>query len=270
VEAAKPTQLDTNSTLDGSLSASAWLQHSRDHSDVAGESTSIPTLSTAAMYERMRRFAWIFSSLLAVSSARTTLLETAGGRLQVQKIPSSTTTAGLVTIITSPGTPSLLIPEQTSTDDDAVLCLESTEPPCISCRGLTLSANDDGSSLATTCSLLAQALILDGVTVGDVQAGLQQSRHARTLTALFRAKVQLATQTTTTRQLLILGILGGIDNDDVDVPTVEKNVKALYKASAVEVMGAMSFDEAYDLQVVSVQSKEDAKAVRLNRTFTIR
>jgi hypothetical protein len=202
---------------------------------------------------------------LHIAAGRVALLDTAAAGLQNlgSIAPQS---IGVVTVISSPGTPSALIRDEPENTSDAVLSMDTSNLSTILlyCRGSTLggTSQDERTSLAL-CSLVSGALIVDGVTTGDVQAGLQNSRHARTLTALFRSRIKLVEDKSATKQLLIIGMVDSADteNDTALVATIVKDIKALYKASAVEKKGAPSFEDAYDLKVISVASSGQAKAV---------
>jgi hypothetical protein len=202
-------------------------------------------------YGRMR-FLYAVLTLLASAEAGHPLMDSAGGlRL---KIPSISTSIGVVSVISSPGTSSHL----TSSDD--VLSLESDDNPLLVCRGATLSgtSNVERSALAT-CSLVSGAILVDGITEGDVEAGWKNSRHARTLTALFRARLVLEKET---RQSLILCIKGEIDQSAE--AAVRSEVKALFDAAAAETEGKVSVQDLYDVSIVSVKDEEGAKVVRLS------
>jgi hypothetical protein len=187
--------------------------------------------------------------LLGFASAGNILMDSSGGlRL---KIPTVSTSQGVVTVISSPGTSSLL----TSADD--ILSLESEEPACLTCRGATLSGTStvEGSALATS-SLVSGAILVDGITEGDVEAGWSNSRHARTVTALFRARVALESKS---KQSLILCIRG--DVDDATKRSLESEVKALFDATVTETKASVLFGDMYDFSVVTVGSEVDAKEV---------
>lgn len=177
------------------------------------------------------------------------LMDSAGGlRL---KIPSISTSTGVVSVVSSPGTSSFLV----SSDD--VLSLESEDSPLLVCRGATLSgtSNVERTALAT-CSLVSGAILVDGITEGDVEAGWRNSRHARTLTALFRARIALEPDG---KQSLILGIKGQIDSSGES--TLRSEVKALFDATAAESEGKVSFSDFYDISIVSVVDEACAKEV---------
>jgi len=172
----------------------------------------------------------------------------------LRPIPDVSSAGGIVTVITSPGTPSLL-----SEESPDVLALQSQDPPTLICRGAMLSGTSDAerTSLAT-CSLAADTIVLDGITAGDVEAGLRDSRHSRTLTALFRARVKLEEEKPQ-RQTLILAISG--DDSSIDEGQLVSEIKALYKAAVVEKKNAANFEDRYDIQIESVNSSLEADKV---------
>jgi hypothetical protein len=198
---------------------------------------------------KMMRIILPFLSLIVSVSAGSLLMDTAGGlRL---KIPSISTAQGVVAVISSPGTTSLL----TASDD--LLSLEAESPPCLTCRGATLSGTSaaERSALATS-SLVSGAIMVDGITEGDVEAGWRNSRHARTLTALFRARITLDTSF---KQTLILCVKGEVDV--ASESALKTEVRALFDATAAETEGKANFNEFYDVLVVSVTNAEEAKEV---------
>lgn len=117
------------------------------------------------------------------------------------------------------------------------MALKPSDPECVS---------------IALCSLTAAALVLDGITEGDVEAGLKNSRHAVTLTAIFRAKITLdksEEDASSSKQALILYVDGEISG------SLEKEIigeiSSLYLAAAAEKKDFPSFDTVYDLQIVS-------------------
>jgi hypothetical protein len=154
---------------------------------------------------------------IVVAAGTTTGLIDASGVLRVQSISgeegsSGAGGGGLVAIVTSPGTSnSRLLPAETdeavSNDNTQCLWLQqqsssstTTTSPCnlLICRGATLSATSEAERISlSTCSLVADSVILGGITRGDLQTagagggGIRDSRHGRTLTALFRARICL-------------------------------------------------------------------------------
>lgn len=188
------------------------------------------------------------------------LMDTSGGlRLKIPTIP---TNDGVVAIITSPGSMQSLLTSQQN--DDNVLALEDN---MLICRGATLQSMTAASksALALT-SLVANAIVVDGITVGDVMAaGWKNTRHARTLTALFRARLALDTAAAAAaekKQTLVLCVKTAAEKlGDVE-KTLMNEVKALFEATAVEAKAtSASFGELYSVVVKSVTSEEEAAEV---------
>jgi len=177
----------------------------------------------------------------------------ASGSLRL-KIPDAKTSQGVVSIVFSPDTKSFL------TDSDDILSLESTDPPCLVCRGATLSGKSvaEGSALSTS-SVVSDAILIDGITRGDVEAGWSNSRHARTVTALFRARLSLSSAS---KQSLIFCVHAEITESEILHLLGE--AKSLFAATAAEVKSDASFSEMYDISIVSVDSKMDADTALSN------
>jgi hypothetical protein len=202
----------------------------------------------------------------------------------------------MVTIVTSPGTPrssSLLLQAETEStvSSDITHCLwlaeqdDSTSPCLLICRGATLSATSDAERISlSTCSLVADSVILGGITLGDFQGGtagaggIRDSRHGRTLTALFRARIRLegdsknaadaaaegdatedsepvAAATTTKRQTLILPLPPSDDDDEINLEALKSEIESIFLDVSIEKDGGgaptKTFDEMYTLELMS-------------------
>jgi hypothetical protein len=127
------------------------------------------------------------------------------------------------------------------------------------CRGATLQSMTTAqkSALALT-SVVANAIVMDGITVGDVMAaGWKNTRHARSLTAVFRAR--LALEAASEKQTLVLCV------KSASLEAIEKKlleeVKALFEATAVEAKTGASFGDLYRVVVKSVTSEAEAQEV---------
>ena len=145
------------------------------------------------------------SVVLVVEAAPslTKLMDAATGN--IQSIPGEAV-SGITTVVTSPGTPSRVLSSSSAIpsdkDVDSVL-LAALDEGTLVCRGATLgtattmgdAAQDDEELTCralAVCALVSDCLVIDGVTVGDVESGLRNSRHARTLSALFRSRLMTA------------------------------------------------------------------------------
>eukprot|EP00532_Pseudo-nitzschia_australis_P012442 CAMPEP_0168220074 /NCGR_PEP_ID=MMETSP0140_2-20121125/8990_1 /TAXON_ID=44445 /ORGANISM="Pseudo-nitzschia australis, Strain 10249 10 AB" /LENGTH=536 /DNA_ID=CAMNT_0008148679 /DNA_START=242 /DNA_END=1852 /DNA_ORIENTATION=- len=199
----------------------------------------------------------------AITSPQYTLMDATGG-LRLNKIASSgvSTVDGVVSVITSPDTESLLVATALDEDGASVLAFSGDVPQLI-CRGATLSGTSaaERSALAIT-SLVSDVIVLDGITEGDVQAAQfgKNTRHARTLTALFRARLASSSDAPASKQELIFCIKSSSGNlfDDV----LAQEVRDLFEATAAEVKDSQtSFDDLYRVKVVSVTSDEEASQI---------
>ena len=175
------------------------------------------------------------------------------------RIPEIAASKGVVAVIASPGTTSLL-----SSSDDVLSLEDASKNPYLSCKGATLSSTttSERNSLATT-SVVADAILVDGVTLGDIEAGWKSSRHARTLALLFRARVL---SESSSKQTMIICVKGEVDS------SLEKALKSevadLFDATAEEkAKGDLSLGDLYDVKVVSITTASEAKEVCGHRSY---
>ena len=193
----------------------------------------------------------------------------ASGGLRLNNIaPSDISTAdGIVSVITSPGTESVLVSSITENDGPSILEISSSsddDTHLLICRGATLRGTSaaERSALAIT-SLVSDAIVVDGITEGDVQAAGfgKNTRHARTLTALFRARLTfLESSEVAKRQALILCVKS--KSDDSFDTVLEQEVRTLFEATAAEAKESdASFDDLYEIKVMFVTTSEEARTV---------
>lgn len=198
-------------------------------------------------------FVACFFASLATSALAGQVVLDESSHLKTSSIPSSTTSDALVAVISSPDNPS----KSSLPSPKSFLSLESA---CLACRGPTLSLKPldlEWRSIAL-CSLTAAVLVLDGITDGDVEAGIKNSRHGVTLTALFRAKAMLAENPT--KQTIFLYVNGEVPESAERKLMLD--VQSLFSAAVAETK-EVSFDKAYGIQVVSSQTKT-GEEVRLS------
>lgn len=209
----------------------------------------------------------MLSSVNAISSPQYTLMDSSGS-LRLNQISSGASTSdGVVSVITSPGTDSFLV--SGDVEDACVLAFDGEETSLI-CRGATLrgTSASERSALAIT-SLVSDAIVIDGITEGDVQAAGfgKNTRHARTLTALFRARLSSSADASG-QQALVLCVKSASEDSFDDV--LAQEVRALFEATAAEATESnTSFDDLYDVTVVSVTNKEEASEVSSNWRWKI-
>lgn len=169
---------------------------------------------------------------------------------------------GTYVLVASPGTPSPLVSTGNDDVDDAGVPLSSASSDCLLCRGATLSGTSEADRLSLgTCSLVASAVIVDGVTVGDLQAGLADSRHGRTLTALFRARSQLlaagAASSSSSKQTLIVVVHGEENAFDKEAITTE--IQTVFQAVDAEKNDGASFEDMYEIFLMTAKDTEKVR-----------
>jgi hypothetical protein len=125
-----------------------------------------------------------------------------------------------------------------------------------------------------TASLVSNSIIVDGVTVGDVEAGLSyQTRHSRTISILFRSRLAAAataeSDETIPRQTLIFAIRSSSSDDESGIDLESRAMKGLqhtFDAIVVEsgLRKKLSLGDLYDVKVISVSNSGEAKEVSIN------
>ena len=213
---------------------------------------------------------------VAAATAMTELVDASTGKLQ--SIPGQAT--AIVTVIPSPGSPCRLLGTSNKEDASRVVLLASAQTTTRSsssdnvallvCRGATLTDDNDavGRCLAL-CGTVSDCLVVDGITLGDVE--LRHSRHARTLSALFRGRLLLMSsddsikqgQNQPQRQTLILSVQGYDPNrDPAFADAVQQDLEALFKATVAEgKQPTDSFLELYDLSIVPADLAEQVRMI---------
>jgi hypothetical protein len=211
---------------------------------------------------------------------------------------SGDVTSGIVTIVTSPGVPSLFLPpnveaeeEEVQQYDPALLSVWDTkkEGRILVCSGSTFTKGGRWSVPSSTssdvshasyvdptgtclqvCSSVSNVMVLEGVTLGDIvtEGGILYTRHARTLGTLFQSRIrrstvaeETTTTTTKTKQTLILAVAGtaASDNDNSDmIKRVAKDVQVLFQMATIGICG-QKFEDMYDLLVVPVSASTAAQ-----------
>jgi hypothetical protein len=205
----------------------------------------------------------------------TELMDVTTGKLQ--SVPGQA--AGIITVIPSPGSPCRLLGKKDERDASRVV-LASAEissnhdennnnVALLVCRGATLTSlldEDDDSTVGrclALCGTVSDCLVVDGITLGDTE--LRHSRHARTLSALFRGRVLLSSDDRsqgTQRQNLILSVQGyDPDRDQAFADAVQQDLEALFKAIVAERQGKKqppmdSFLEMYNVSIVPADLAE--------------
>lgn len=230
------------------------------------------------------------SVVFAAAAGMTELMDVTTGKLQ--SIPGQA--KSIITVIPSPGSPCRLLGNKKDEREASRVVLASAssssssssdnkdndkdEMALLVCRGATLTSqllNDDEDNTDATvgrclalCGTVSDCIVVDGITLGDVE--LRHSRHARTLSALFRGRVHSneGTPTTPPRQSLILSVQGYDPNrDQAFAEAVQQDLEALFQAIVAERQGKPppppvdSFREMYDVSIVPADLAEQVGIV---------
>lgn len=140
----------------------------------------------------------------SAASTAITLVDSSGA-LTKALLPSGG--GGIVALLSSPGTPTPLFfpPSSTSSSSNAMMInTVNVDEDGSVIRAPGASLEDSGSALArgmgaAAAASIASAVVMTGVTMADVEAGLDGTRHGRTLAELFAARVVMSTMTGSTR-----------------------------------------------------------------------
>ena len=189
------------------------------------------------------------ASASAASSAIT--LVDSSGALTKALLPSGG--GGIVALLSSPGTPTPLFfpPSSTSSSSNAIMInTVNVDEDGSVIRAPGASLEDSGSALArgmgaAAAASIASAVVMTGVTMADVEAGLDGTRHGRTLAELFAARVVMSTMTGSTRSeeadgggggapvvALTIAVQSGEDDDVLDADEILRCVGEIFDGVA--------------------------------------
>ena len=188
----------------------------------------------------------------AYAAAPITLINSAG-QVSRSSIPL-TSASGIVAVITSPGTPSLFggaVDNVSYSADGDVTIISS---PGATLSGTSPLSNGNGAAAA---SVAAGSIILSGITEGDLESSLDDTRHGHTLTNIFHVKLSKFEDTETSKVTLILAVPVHVDEENV-----VRDVESIFEAAKAEVGSEASFDDIYDIKVEVAADENDVKKVR--------
>lgn len=241
----------------------------------------------------------LFICLGAISSsyANISLLDRSG-YLRLNSLSDDTSdTGGVVAVIASPGTPSILVTQDAASSDP--LMFASGPPATLTCRGATLSSYGDNAWSATytateqqerislaTATLVAGSIVLDGITTGDIEAGLRDSRHGLTLAAIFRAKLWPTTVAdeaergggTTdynspgaggAKQTLVVPVMTKERLPISEEEKITREIGSMFSTAALEADSRRSFGELYDVKIIPYTSTEQVRVVNAPDSSTV-
>jgi hypothetical protein len=191
-----------------------------------------------------------------------TLIDSNGVLTRVSISESSVGNKGIVSIVSSPGTKSFF---GANFDDNAagVTLIEQDGVSILTSSGATLTGTTSLSKGhgAAAASAVAGSVILTGITESDLEYGLLDSRHGQTLTNIFRAKIA---SINTDDEVKATKLFIALPPCDVDEELVKIDAQKIFETSLVEKnIGSVDFETVFDINIVKVESEDDAKKVCL-------
>lgn len=190
--------------------------------------------------------------IASVSAAATTLVDSSGS-LTKSLLPPPTEGDGIVALIFSPGTPG---PFPSS---DAV----SVEDDVISAPGASL---EESSGLlargigAAAAGSVAGAVVLTGVTLADVEVGLDGTRHGRTLAELFACALRSEDRGNAVT-LMVAVQSDGADDGGLDTEEIEGVVEEIFDSVAVAMGVESELGDYFLVKSMLVSSSNDVSKV---------
>lgn len=197
-------------------------------------------------------FLCLTQSSMVSAASPLTLIDGASGSIKQSSIPQSAVgSGGIVAVLTSPGTPSFF----DETNDSNVSFHSYNGLSVITSPGATLSGSSllsKGNGAAAAASVSA-SIIVSGITESDVEIGFDETRHGKTLTGIFKAKISSGDEEKVT---LIITV-----PVEVDEEKIVADAKAIYESAKAEAESEVDFESLYDISVEVVSSASDAERV---------
>lgn len=179
----------------------------------------------------------LLSAAVSPAAAKATTLVDSSGLLTKALLPTPTDDTagdGLVALLSSPGTPSNLFPSTSTVDIENNIIRSpgaSLEEESSSSSGLL--ARGIGAAAAGS---IAGAVVLTGVTVADVEVGLDCTRHGRTLAELFASVLRMDKKKTGSKGPVTLIIaVQSEGGGDLDTEAIGECVEEIFDSVAAAV-----------------------------------
>jgi len=117
---------------------------------------------------------------------------------------------------------------------------------------------------AAAAGSIAGAVVLTGVTLADVEAGLEGTRHERTLAELFAAVLRTGKKKEggePATLLIAVQSSSSIDSDDLNSEEIEECIEEIFDGIAAAFGVDEEFDDYFAVQSILVSSNEDVTKV---------
>jgi hypothetical protein len=211
----------------------------------------------------------ILSSSTTCHAAATTLVDSTGSLNKASSLPPTTLKSGIVALLTSPGTTGSFFPSVSTVvvdNNDSII-----KAPGASLEESTGLARGIGAAAAGT---LADAIVLGGVTMGDLETGLAGTRHGRTLAELFSSV--LATKKSGSGVTTLIVAVEAASGDDTasssssfDADSIKENIEEIFDGVAALVLGINDeeLDGYFKVEVALVKSPDDVTKVMSQATI---
>jgi hypothetical protein len=210
----------------------------------------------------------LLSSQLSSSShaATTTLVDSTGSLNKASSLPPTTFkeedgSSGVVALLTSPGTIGSLFPPVTTVSVDGSILTA----PGASLEESTGLARGIGAAAAGT---LADAIVLGGVTMGDIETGLAGTRHGRTLAELFSSVLKSKKSGTASTLIVAVEEASGdasssSSSSSLDADSIKENIEEIFDGVAALVLGVNDekLNGFFKVEVTLVKNSEDVTKV---------
>lgn len=184
----------------------------------------------------------------SVTASTTTLIDTTGAL--IKSIPTLPHTP-IIALVTSQDT--------LSKESNTVTLTSNAEYALISAPGATLetqSALSRGIGAAVAGSV-ASSVILSGVTPADVDAGLDSTRHGRTLSELFSSVVRVGKGV---RQLIVV-----VQSEEtVDEDRIKRDINMIFHSVKDVCVLEETLGSYFEVVVKTAKDQDDIEMVRIN------
>lgn len=201
-----------------------------------------------------------------VASAFRPIMDKSG---KLQAIPGEVD-SGIVSVVTSPGMPAVVLQRESGAMTAPLGVMDNGST--LVCQGAslgTVSASDEiTSTCLSLCGAVSDCMVLEGITVGDVDGGILNSRHARTLAALFRVRLAFKDR----RQTLIL-VLSNSDETafSCDTERLDQDLEVLFRAASLEQNEKdAELAKYFDVRVVVKPSGAEVSQISAYTVFSYR
>lgn len=234
--------------------------------------TMMTTMASSMAMAKGAALALLLLSILSSSTchaAATTLVDSTGSLNKASSLPPTTLKSGIVALLTSPGTTGSFFPSVSTVvvdNNDSII-----KAPGASLEESTGLARGIGAAAAGT---LADAIVLGGVTMGDLETGLAGTRHGRTLAELFSSV--LATKKSGSGVTTLIVAVEAASGDDavssssssLDADSIKENIEEIFDGVAALVLGINDekLDGYFKVEVALVKSSDDVTKVMSQAT----